>query len=93
MFFIMMLAAFLALVSPASRRAKPGCMRKTSTAATKMKMLSRTTMFMASAPAAVVRSYCSVTVAKTGFNVARCASCAVMSANVRSPCFGSVSSQ
>ena len=51
-FFIMMLAAFLARVSPASTSAKPGCMRNTSTAATKMKMLSSTTVLVAAASSA-----------------------------------------
>ena len=56
-FFIMMLAAFLALVRPASTRAKPACIKKTSTALMKMKMLSRTTIFIAAAPVADARSY------------------------------------
>ncbi len=41
MFFIMMLPTLLARVSPASTSAKPACMKMTSTAASRMKTLSR----------------------------------------------------
>ncbi len=42
--FIIMLPEFLARVRPAASKAKPACMKNTSTPAMKMKMLSRITV-------------------------------------------------